>query len=423
MIFSQERLTFFRQSGWMMIAVTLGGLFMMAVHVPATRLMTSAEYDVFGTFLQILNLMLIPALGLQTVFSQQTARVTRPEDERLLAATVRVVSLWVFIIWLLFALVTAGLQPYLVKTLKITNVWGLWLTVFTGLPMLWMPIAQGVLQGRQNFLWLGFTSITNGCGRFLAVLALLLLLHGMASAAMAAACFGMFVGLAIAASQTRDVWAATGTGFDGRAWIKQIIPLTLALGSSQFLGSADMIMVQSFFASTKGYTAAGTVGRGLVLFTGPIALVMFPKIVRSAVRLEKTNVLAQTLVATAVIGAGAAFFCTLFPGIFVWLMKNKEQVSLAPLIPWFTWCVIPLTLSNVLITNLIARSDFRAVPWLALVAASYGVTLFAFGSHRSGDDFADLKRVIQILGLFGVILLAVLCWFTFLTGKRSRAAG
>jgi len=67
--------------------------------------------------------------------------------------------------------------------------------------------------------------------------------------------------------------------------------------------------------------------------------------------------------------------------------------------------------------------DGKDAALVAFVAASYGVALFAFGSHRSGDDFADLKRVIQILGLFGVILLAVLCWFTFLTGKRSRAAG
>jgi hypothetical protein len=67
--------------------------------------------------------------------------------------------------------------------------------------------------------------------------------------------------------------------------------------------------------------------------------------------------------------------------------------------------MLPLTLSNVLINGLHARGQFRAVPWLVAVAIGYGVTLnFWHGTFL---------MVIQILGSFGIMMLAVCAWFTW----------
>src|SRR5437867_222306 len=65
------RLTFSRQSGWMVIATTVSGALMFAVH-KAAKQMPTAEYGVFITLLQVLNLMAVPAVGLQLTFVQQT---------------------------------------------------------------------------------------------------------------------------------------------------------------------------------------------------------------------------------------------------------------------------------------------------------------------------------------------------------------
>jgi len=74
-------------------------------------------------------------------------------------------------------------------------------------------------------------------------------------------------------------------------------------------------------------------------------------------------------------------------------------------VPWFAWCMLPLALATVLLNSLMARSQFRAVPWLVLVAAGYGVTLYL--RHES------FVQVIQTLGGFGLLLLAVCAWFSF----------
>ena len=73
----------------MLTATFLGGVLMFAVHFFGGW-MNSGEYGLFVTLLQVLNLMMIPALGLQTVFAQRTASAASSDDEQSnLAASIR----------------------------------------------------------------------------------------------------------------------------------------------------------------------------------------------------------------------------------------------------------------------------------------------------------------------------------------------
>ena len=49
-----SKLTFFRQSGWLVIATLAGGVFFYAVHIFASK-MPSSEYGVFNALLQVLG--------------------------------------------------------------------------------------------------------------------------------------------------------------------------------------------------------------------------------------------------------------------------------------------------------------------------------------------------------------------------------
>ncbi len=398
----------------MMIATTAGGIFMYAVHFPALAKMPEAEYGVFTTLLQILNLMLIPAIGLQTVFTQQTAAATTPQEQRQLTGAVRAVLLGTFLLWVGVVVAVLFFQASLIESLRIANPAALWITVATALPMLWLPMMQGLLQGTQNFLWLGWTAILNGFGRFVAVSIIVLLFHGYATGSIAGALLGMLSALSVQMWQTRSFWLGPSLPFVWRPWLARVVPLTAGLGAAQFIFAADMIMVQSFFKGDTGlYGAAGTIARGLVLFTGPLALVMFPKIVRSAARSEKTDVLAQALAATGLLGGLAALGCTIFPELPFRVMNKPSYLPIAPLIPRFAWCMLPLAMANVLINNLLARSRFRVVPWLAGVALAYGTALIGVGKFfKTGDKLHDFKLVVQTLGVFNLVLLGVAMWFT-----------
>src|SRR6267154_1354304 len=94
-----QKSTFFRQSGWMMVATVVGGVFIAGVH-GFSKVLPPAEYSAMAVLLQVLNGMTIPALGLQMVFAQQTSAAVTEIQRQQLVSTVRAVMRWTFYIWL-----------------------------------------------------------------------------------------------------------------------------------------------------------------------------------------------------------------------------------------------------------------------------------------------------------------------------------
>jgi O-antigen/teichoic acid export membrane protein len=422
---SRERFAFFRQAGWMAFATTAGGLCMYGVHIPSGARLSEVEYGVFLALLQVLNLMLIPAIGLQTVVAQQTAAAQTESQRRQLSHTVRVLLVGGGALWVGMVLAAFLARHRLLAGLRIPDPRALWATLPIGLAMLWWPVLQGVLQGRQDFGWLGALQLVNGLGRFLGVMVLVYLLRLPAAGAMLAALFGFGATVLAAGWRSRDIWRGPGEPVAWRSWLARVIPLTLGLSAGQFAMAVDQILVQNTFPGdvTALYGAAGTIGRGLVFFTGSVFAVMFPKVVASRARGQPTDVLALALGATALLGMGAATACTLLPGLPLRLVYpgKPEYWAMAPLVPWFVWCILPLSLATVLIGHLLARERFQAVPWLLAVALAYGATLwYRQDALRAAERFAAFGMVVRTLGGFSLLLLGVASWFTWGPGRERR---
>lgn len=411
-----SRWTFFRQSGWLVAATTLGGAFMWLVHKPAAAGMSASEYGIFGTLLQVMAMMMIPAIGLQTVFANETAAAVTPEKRRELSALVRWGLAGVTVLWVVLAVSALFWQRALLAWWHIDRPLLLWITLLIGLAMLWWPLLQGVLQGQQNFLWLGWLQVLNGFGRFVGVLVLVTWLGWQAVGAVTAALIGFWTCVGVALWQTRTVVTGPGAPVDWRGLLARVVPLSLGLGASQFVMAADMLVVKGVWPEeTVGYyAAAGTIGRALVYFTVPLVSVMFPKVVRSAVLSQETGVMALALGATALMGGAAALACTLFPSLPLRIMYPNEFLVVTPLVPWFAWCMLPLTLANVLVGNLLARRRFESVPWLVLVALGYGLTLMLRADEmRTAPQETAFRIVLQTLGFYSLLLFGVAAWFTW----------
>lgn len=418
--------SFFRQSGWMMLASTAAGLCMFAVH-KAAGAMPKSEYGVFITLLQVLNQMTIPAVGLQLSFAQMTVDSVAANRPEKLRGALRAVMLGTFAVWLLMAVPTLVFQHWITIEYKINNPAAIWVTLLLGLASLWSPIILGTVQGRQNFLWLGWAFMLNGLTRLVAVTVIVVVLGWAAAGAMFGAVLGMVISMVIGVWQTREYWQGPAEPFEWVPWLKRLLPLTFGFGGVLYMMSLDMIVVQRYFPAqeTGYYGAAGMIGRAIYFFTAPLTSVMFPKIVDSAARSEKSNVLFLALGATALMGAGAALFCTFFPEVPLRLVYNESFLKIAPLVPVFAWSMLPLTLSSVLINNLLARSKFAVVPWLALLAVGYyfalshaaqGVTQ---GSASIGPQ--DFVPVVRTLGTFASLMMAICLFFTW-QGRAKPSA-
>jgi O-antigen/teichoic acid export membrane protein len=172
--------------------------------------------------------------------------------------------------------------------------------------------------------------------------------------------------------------------------------------------------VGAYFTSeeTGYYTSAGTLSRALVWIVGPLTAVMFPKIVHSVAKAEKTDLLAVTLLCTVVLaGGGALGLWLVAPWVIKLVFKSSFLKVAMEVIPWYAGAMVPLSLANVLVNNLLARGQFRVVPWLVLLALAYALALTRF--HGS------LVMVLQTLAVFCLLALALCAWFTW--GPPSRS--
>ncbi|HXJ61465.1 MAG TPA: hypothetical protein VNU68_32895 [Verrucomicrobiae bacterium] len=397
--------SFFRQSGWMAFASGVFGLLMTAVHKIAKQ-MGHEEYSVFATLLLWISQLSVPALGLQYTFVQQTITDLDAGKRAALAGALRTLIAAVVAIWLLLAGVVFLVQDYLLTNYKIQNPAALWVAVATLLLSVLVPMLWGVLQGQQNFLWLGWATMLNGLLRMAGAAVAVLLLGWRAAGVMGGVLAGFVVAAGISIWQIRDLLGCAPSAFQWRPWLKRVVPITLGMGALTYLLTQDGIAVQRFFTADQSgqYAKVGIIGRALYFFTAPLTLVLFPKLVQSAVRSEKTSVLAQALGATFLMGSNAALVCTFFPRLPLWVLYDASDYPIAPLVPLFGWCVLPLTLSTVLVNNLLARQRFAVVPWVVAVAVGYGVSL-----HLRHDSF---RQVIYTLGTFGSLLLIGCIFFT-----------
>ena len=418
-----QRSSFFRQSGWLMIANIAGGMLMWGVHF-ATRKIPEEEYRLFVMLLSVV--MCIPAMPLQMAFAQQTARALATHRERQLAGMVRLVGLGTFFLCLVAIIVVLCFQQSIMEHWKINAPIVLWITGAVILFSFWSPLLNGVLQGQQNFLWLGWGMISNGLGRLGLAAVAVLLLHIYSTGMMAGVLFGLVLATGIGLWQTFGVWSAPALPFDWRSLLGQVLPLMLGFGAFQFLFTADTIFVGAYFNTGDDkslaafYGIAGTLSRALMWLVGPMAAVMFPRIVHSTAKSEKSDLMGLVMLGTAVLAIVGAISLSILGPWVVFFVAGKGYVQTASaLLPWYSGAIVPLTLANVLLNNLLARSSFKLVPAVCVLALAYG-----FGLNYALAHSHKLVTALQTMGVSNLLLLSICAFYTWrdkLQLKRAEA--
>jgi O-antigen/teichoic acid export membrane protein len=412
---AHHKSAFFRQSGWLMIAGVASGALMWGVHFLAKKI-PEAEYGTFGKMLAVT--IILPVIPLQQVFARETAAALALGQTRALAGLIRKMLAAIFAVWLAGSAAVLWFQGGILEHWKVSQPATLWLLLLAVLASLVMPVFCGALQGAQNFLWLGGTMLVNGALRLSVAALSVFVLAATAAGVMTGVLAGLVATIAVAMWHSRALWTGPTEPFHWRALLRQMVPLMIGFTACQFLFSADTIFVGVFFPAdeTGFYAAAGTLSRALIWLVMPLATVMFPKLVHSAAKSEKSNLMRLTLVSTATLSiGGAAVLWALAPWVVKLVYKPTYVAVATAIIPWYAGGMVPLSLANVLINHLLARSDFRIVPWLAVLAAAYGVTLSQW--HPS------LTAVLQLLVGFNLVLLlvcALFSWGPLAAHKRAR---
>jgi hypothetical protein len=325
------------------------------------------------------------------------------------------------VVWILGVGALFVFQGWIMQRENLTNPAGLWITMVAIILQVWMPMLWGVLQGQQNFLWLGWSMISSGVGRLTCATIAVLLIRKYAAADWYAP--GMIIGVVagltlatvIGSWQTRGLWQLQPARFDWGALARQVIPVLLTFFGFQVLFTADTLFVQAYFPTqTEFYVSAGTLSRALMWLVGPLAAVMFPRLVHSAAKGEKQNLTGLVLMGTAILaGVGAVGMSLVGPLVVKLVYKQTFVQVAASLLPWYAGAMIPLSMANVLLNDLLAKPSSKGALGAAVftLCIAYVVTLSQY--HPS------LVRILQIVCLFNLLLLGIAAFFTWQTKKAA----
>jgi O-antigen/teichoic acid export membrane protein len=403
----KQHVSFFKQSGWLMVANVIGGLVMCAVHFLSKRI-PAGEYGSFGVFLAVI--MILPTMPLQMILAQQTAKALANHHEGELSGLIRRTWLGTFLIWLVGAILVLAFQKTILERWQMTDPVGLWVTLPIVLFALWLPLFSGVLQGQQNFLWLGWSMLTNGFVRFAAAAVAVLVFQAYAAGMMGGVLLSTMAAVGIAVWQSRALWLTPPKPFDGSGLVGQVIPLTLGFLGFQILFTADTMFVKAWFSEEDAgfYVSAGTLSRALMWLVLPLAHVMFPRIVHSAAKSEKNNLMGMVLLGTGILSVVGAVGLSLLGPLVVRIVFKESYVAVATaVLPWYAAAMVPLAMANVLLNNLLARPASKLIPALCILGVAIGYMIALTQFHGS------LVTVLKVLGVFNTLLFLVCAWFTW----------
>lgn len=412
----------------MLLATGLAGVCFAMVHAPASRMSGRGEWEVFVALLDLLYLLGIPAAGLQAVFAQLGAgAVTEARREEVRGAARRVLA-GLTLVWLVYAAGVWWTRERWTAGLRIPDPAALWLTLLVGLTMLWMPVFAGLLQGGQRFFWLGSMIMAGAAGRLVAIWVTVVWMGGGAVGGVVGVLIGTSLGLGIAVWASRGEWMGRAGRFDWGPWLGRTLCLTLGMAPIAVMMAGDTLLVQAEFDEDGKnlVLAAGRIAKGMVSLTAPMAMVLFPRIARSAATGEPTDVLKLALGATLGVGIAVGLGCTAVPSLPLQVLfaGNPQFADAARYVPWAVWCMVPLTAATTLIHYQLAAARFAAVPWLLAVAGGYAWTLMGMREGMASKPvYEAFRQLILVLGAFNLLLLAVAVLFSWRRPRRGGAEG
>lgn len=371
---------FFRQSAWLGVSTLAAGALMTLVHSVAAKLPNS-EYAAFGSMLKVFLLLGMPTAGVQNVFARHAAATLSETDSRVLSRTTRGVVFGIGMLWLALLVGTLLCKNSLVIRFGLADASALWPTLGMTLTWLLLPVFRGLLQGQQNFVAFGWVGILDAAGRFGSIFLLFHWGHQTAAEALYGAWFGQVLATSLAVWTTRHTWMAPGSAVAWARWFREVFPLTVASAGLLILANFDYPFLtwiipserRSEFDLGRYYFPATMIGFALTQVTVPLAMVMFPKLTRSAATRQKTNVLFQALAATAALGFMGVMAVAIFPELplRILFISSPEKWAAAPLVPWMVSAMLAYALANVMVNSLVARARWKVIPWIAAVAVGY----------------------------------------------------
>ncbi len=409
--------------GFLVGIVGLGNVFNFYFHIYMSRNLGPEGYSALNSLMSLLFWISIPMITVQTTITKFVAQYNARDEgarvRRLMLECLKRVGIAGFV---LMALIIFG-APLIGDFLNIERNTPIIVSGVLLFSMYLMPVLWAVLQGREQFGYLGtsyFAGFTAKCA--------LGILFAMLGWGVGGVLFGVALSfglsLLIAVWPIREVLVSDfgDDSIDMRELYRFAAPVIVTLMCLNSFCNIDIPLVRHFYGNEgeglklAGYYAtASIIGKAFLFLPFGIILALFPKVARKRATGENPiPVLARGLVLEVVLALGGIIACFVLARFIALVLGKSDAPELVALIRVFGIAITPVAVTMILVHyNLaIERYGFLwvLIPLTTLTFA--GIWFF----------HATPMTVLAILGAGGMLLFLTIAVYTFLPTRPREPA-
>lgn len=391
-----------RTSGWLFAVSMVSNVFAYGFQVAMGRLLTPAEYGFLNSLLAVFVVLSVPLATVPMVLARRTAEYAAKKDFSRIRSLFGLAYRRIFFAGLIglaaFALGARFLADYL-HSPSVVPVLILGLCACSSFAA---PINTAVLQGLQDYKWMGITAGLGGPVKFFLCVGLVVAGFGVNGVLGGMVLTNLALWLIAYVPIRRHLLRGeAGTGHVHHLSFAHVLPVFTANLAFAVLSQADMILVARYFPAREAglYAAAAILGRSVMYVPGAFVQAMFPMVSEHhSLNQDSRHLLFKALGATlALSGFGAALFF-FFPTLIISVFFGVRYVEAAPVLRYFGLAMLPMAFLLVLMNYSIAKGEKR-FSYLMALGALLEIS-FIYFHHDS------LLKVVFVIMAVGVFLIA-----------------
>ena len=378
-----------------------------------SRSLPASEFGLLNGLMAFSFLLVIPVNTIQLTVARRTAETVvssgYAQVRRYLRTDLRRTT----------PIILGGLGAYLVVSPLLASFFHssllpIWLVGAVSLAALFLPFAEGVLQGLQRFQSLAITILTRyvgklGLGAFLVMIGMGVEggLTALLLANIAAALFAFtLVSLGFSsAGRKSDASADTGTSYPRDTW-----PTLVTYACVVLLMNVDVMLARHYLSATDSahYAIAALLGKIAYYLPGFLIIIIVPKVASARASGRSTKrYLTGAFLATLAASGGVVLVYGLFPQQVISILFGVRYASpeTATLVLFYSVAMLILSVLYLEVHYLLARRFTQ--PLYGLLAGPAVALMGMVWRHESGIQLVGALTLGLLVGLLVVNLLVV----------------
>ncbi len=392
-------------SFYVFIGTTVSSFLAFVLNIFFARELTYVEYGVLASLLSLVTLFTIPASSLSAVIVRYATNFFAEKKTKQAGALYKKSFLWLIVIGIGINVLFFLLFPIFSNFLKIDNLPLVMITAISVSMFYFATLNMSFIQSMLKFRLLGVLYSIAGVGKLVGGVVLILMGFNIYGAILATFIFS-FIDFVFGLFPLRETIKNAGKDvkIGTRDFTSYAIPTSIAvIALSSFIAS-DVLLVKHFFSPYQAglYGGLNLVGKVIFYFTGPIALAMFPLIVKRHSNNGNFNNLFY-------LSIGLVLFCSLlitafyliFPEFVLQIfLGGKQYLTMAPYLGIFAIFLTIFSLNNVFVSFFLSIKKTNVFPIVVIFAVMQIVLICLYHSN--------FYQIIYISIIVSALLLASL---------------